>query len=135
MISRPPVRCNWVRAGCTYTVCVETFFCVQSVTPTFYPTLISPSPVCTPDDRNLPPLNRIGNPDDILAFIRVEGGKVHLSSITLVRRFLADSKDSRATQILAETYQATPSYRVCTVHGVTQLTEGYSNDLCSCVKV
>ncbi|KAI0290751.1 hypothetical protein B0F90DRAFT_1783501 [Multifurca ochricompacta] len=53
------------------------------------------------DDRNVPPLNRIGDPDDILASVRVEGGK-----------------------ILAETYQAMPSYRICTTHGITQLTEG-----------
>jgi hypothetical protein len=32
-------------------------------------------------------------------------------------------------QILAETYQAMPSYRVCTAHGVTQLTEGLASKL------
>ncbi|KAI9438187.1 hypothetical protein H4582DRAFT_1953449 [Lactarius indigo] len=58
------------------------------------------------DDRNLPPLNRIGDPDDIIASVRVEGGK-----------------------ILAETYQAMPSYRICTAHGVTQLTEGLTSKL------
>ncbi|KAN0139300.1 hypothetical protein V8E53_002801 [Lactarius tabidus] len=58
------------------------------------------------DDRNLPPLNRIGDPDDILASVRVQGGK-----------------------ILAETYQAMPSYRICTTHGVTQLTEGLASKL------
>ncbi|KAI9463952.1 hypothetical protein BJY52DRAFT_876856 [Lactarius psammicola] len=58
------------------------------------------------DDRNIPALNRIGDPDDILASVRVEGGK-----------------------ILAETYQAMPSYRVCTAHGVTQLTEGLTSKL------
>lgn len=31
------------------------------------------------DDRNLPPLNRIGDPDDILASVRVQGGKVRLA--------------------------------------------------------
>jgi len=61
---------------------------------------------CPPDDRNLPPLNRIGDPDDILASVRVEGGK-----------------------ILAETYQAMPSYRVCTTDGITQLTEGLASKL------
>lgn len=58
------------------------------------------------DERNLPALNRIGDPDDILASVRVEGGK-----------------------ILAETYQAMPSYRVCTADGVTQLTEGLTSKL------
>ncbi|KAI9513407.1 hypothetical protein F5148DRAFT_1296873 [Russula earlei] len=58
------------------------------------------------DERNIPPLNRIGDPDDILASVRVEDGK-----------------------ILPETYQAMPSYRLCTVHGVTQLTEGLASKL------
>ena len=86
-------------------------------------------PRVPPDDRNLPPLNRIGDPDDILASVRVEGGKVGLTSITLVRYFLAGLKGSRTTQILAETYQAMPSYRICTAHGVTQLTEGLASKL------
>ena len=30
------------------------------------------------DERNVPPLNRIGDPDDILASLRVENGKVGL---------------------------------------------------------
>jgi hypothetical protein len=58
------------------------------------------------DERNIPPLNRIGDPDDILASVRVENGK-----------------------IIAETYQAMPSYRLCTAHGVTQLTEGLASKL------
>jgi len=32
------------------------------------------------DERNIPPLNRIGDPDDILASVRVENGKVGLLS-------------------------------------------------------
>jgi len=58
------------------------------------------------DERNVPPLNRIGDPDDILASVRVEDGK-----------------------IIPETYQAMPSYRVSTAHGVTQLTEGLASKL------
>ncbi|KAH9968146.1 hypothetical protein BC827DRAFT_1170565 [Russula dissimulans] len=58
------------------------------------------------DERNIPPLNRIGDPDDILASVRVEDGK-----------------------IIPETYQAMPSYRVCTAHGVTHLTEGLASKL------
>ncbi|KAI0251847.1 hypothetical protein BJV78DRAFT_1125541 [Lactifluus subvellereus] len=65
------------------------------------------------DDRNIPPLNRIGDPDDILASVRVQDGKAGLFS----------------DPILAETYQAMPSYRVCTAHGVTQLTEGLASKL------
>jgi hypothetical protein len=78
------------------------------------------------DERNIPPLNRIGDPDDILASVRVENGKVKylpepsLSVISLTNGDL---------QILAETYQAMPSYRVCTAHGVTQLTEGLASKL------
>ncbi|KZT04959.1 uncharacterized protein LAESUDRAFT_813833 [Laetiporus sulphureus 93-53] len=58
------------------------------------------------DDRNIPALGRIGDPDDILASVRVEEGK-----------------------ILAETYQAMPSYRLCTSDGVLQLTEGLAQRL------
>jgi len=64
------------------------------------------------DERNVPPLHRIGDPDDILASVRVENGK-----------------------IIAETYQAMPSYRVCTAHGVTQLTEGLALKLQSLLEV
>ncbi|KAI0795747.1 hypothetical protein C8Q75DRAFT_712104 [Abortiporus biennis] len=53
------------------------------------------------DERNVPALGRIGDPDDILASVRVEEGK-----------------------ILADTYQAMPSYRLCTSDGIVQLTEG-----------
>ncbi|KAI0278721.1 hypothetical protein BGY98DRAFT_1089459 [Russula aff. rugulosa BPL654] len=57
------------------------------------------------DERNVPPLNRIGDPDDILASVRVENGK------------------------------AMPSYRLCTAHGVTQLTEGLASKLQSLLEV
>ncbi|KAH9934145.1 uncharacterized protein B0H18DRAFT_1114891 [Fomitopsis serialis] len=53
------------------------------------------------DQRNVPALGRIGDVDDILASVRVEDG-----------------------EILAETYQAMPSYRLCTADGLTQLTDG-----------
>jgi len=36
---------------------------------------------------------------------------------------------TRILQILAETYQAMPSYRLCTAHGVTHLTEGLASKL------
>ncbi|EIW53324.1 uncharacterized protein TRAVEDRAFT_82544, partial [Trametes versicolor FP-101664 SS1] len=51
--------------------------------------------------RNLPALGRIGDPDDIIASVRVEDG-----------------------EILADTYQPMPSYRLCTADGVLQLTDG-----------
>ncbi|KAH9854568.1 hypothetical protein C2E23DRAFT_725907 [Lenzites betulinus] len=51
--------------------------------------------------RNLPALGRIGDPDDIIASVRVENA-----------------------QINADTYQPMPSYRMCTSDGVLQLTEG-----------
>jgi hypothetical protein len=77
------------------------------------------------DERNIPPLNRIGDPDDILASVRVENGKVDtfLSPVSVI------SLTNGHLQILAETYQAMPSYRVCTAHGVTQLTEGLASKL------
>ncbi|KAF8653688.1 hypothetical protein AX16_003838 [Volvariella volvacea WC 439] len=53
------------------------------------------------DERNPPPLGRIGDPDDILATVLVEDGK-----------------------ILPDTYQPMPAYRFCTADGVIQLTPG-----------
>ncbi|KAH8102220.1 hypothetical protein BXZ70DRAFT_60781 [Cristinia sonorae] len=58
------------------------------------------------DERNVPALGRIGDPDDILASVRVEEGK-----------------------ILAETYQPMPSYRLCTADGILQLSEGLARRL------
>ncbi|KZP29234.1 hypothetical protein FIBSPDRAFT_851600 [Athelia psychrophila] len=58
------------------------------------------------DERNLPPLNRVGDPDDIIASVLV-----------------VDSK------IQTHTYSAMPSYRICTADGVTQLTEGLTAKL------
>jgi hypothetical protein len=37
--------------------------------------------------------------------------------------------------MIAGTYQAMPSYRLCTAHGVTQLTEGLASKLQSLLEV
>ncbi|KAI6124095.1 hypothetical protein EV401DRAFT_1943812 [Pisolithus croceorrhizus] len=58
------------------------------------------------DSRNIPPLGRIGDPDDIIGSVLVE-----------------DSK------ILPDTYQAMPSYRLFTSDGPIQLTEGLARKL------
>ncbi|KAF9494328.1 hypothetical protein BDN71DRAFT_1393446 [Pleurotus eryngii] len=58
------------------------------------------------DDRNIPALGRIGDPDDIIASVLVEDGK-----------------------ILAETYQPMPAYRLCTADGITRLTPGLDKKL------
>ncbi|KAJ7747893.1 hypothetical protein DFH07DRAFT_830486 [Mycena maculata] len=58
------------------------------------------------DERNIPALGRIGDPDDIIASVLVEDG-----------------------QIRPETYQAMPSYRICTSDGPTQLTPGLAQKL------
>ncbi|KAL1717600.1 hypothetical protein EV715DRAFT_202881 [Schizophyllum commune] len=58
------------------------------------------------DERNIPALGRIGDPDDIIASVLVEGGK-----------------------ILPETYQPMPAYRVVTADGVVQLSEGLAQKL------
>ncbi|KAH7904705.1 hypothetical protein BJ138DRAFT_1166100 [Hygrophoropsis aurantiaca] len=58
------------------------------------------------DCRNVPALGRIGDPDDILASVLVEEGK-----------------------LLPETYQAMPSYRTCTADGPMQLTDGLAQKL------
>ncbi|KAL5514810.1 hypothetical protein ACEPAG_2126 [Sanghuangporus baumii] len=52
------------------------------------------------DQRNIPPLGRIPDPDDILASVRVEDGR-----------------------ILIDTYEPMPSYRLCTADGVCRLTD------------
>ncbi|KAM6501108.1 hypothetical protein JOM56_004122 [Amanita muscaria] len=57
-------------------------------------------------ERNLPPLGRIGDPDDIIASVLVENGL-----------------------ICAETYQPMPAYRLCTTDGVTRLTSGLAAKL------
>ncbi|KIO30138.1 hypothetical protein M407DRAFT_242329 [Tulasnella calospora MUT 4182] len=53
------------------------------------------------DNRNVPALNRIGDPDDIVGTVMVQDGKV-----------------------IASTYQPMPSYRLCTADGPTRLPEG-----------
>ncbi|KAF7319480.1 hypothetical protein HMN09_00286800 [Mycena chlorophos] len=58
------------------------------------------------DERNLPPLGRIGDPDDIIATVLVEDGKIQ-----------------------PETYQAMPAYRICTSDGPTRLTGGLAQKL------
>ncbi|KAK7019836.1 hypothetical protein R3P38DRAFT_1224702 [Favolaschia claudopus] len=58
------------------------------------------------DERNVPALGRIGDPDDIIATVLVEDGEIR-----------------------AETYQAMPSYRICTADGPTQLTPGLAQKL------
>ncbi|KAF8182040.1 hypothetical protein BJ912DRAFT_832384, partial [Pholiota molesta] len=58
------------------------------------------------DQRNIPALDRIGDPDDIIATVLVEDGKM-----------------------LVDTYQPMPAYRVCTADGVMQLTPGLSHYL------
>ncbi|KAJ7594042.1 hypothetical protein C8J56DRAFT_426534 [Mycena floridula] len=58
------------------------------------------------DSRNIPALGRIGDPDDIIASVLVQDGK-----------------------ILPETYEAMPSYRICTSDGLTQLTPGLAQKL------
>ncbi|KAF8814687.1 hypothetical protein BYT27DRAFT_7229259 [Phlegmacium glaucopus] len=58
------------------------------------------------DQRNIPALGRIGDPDDIIASVLVEKSKIK-----------------------AETYQPMPSYRVCTADGVLQLTPGLAQQL------
>ncbi|KAG6820215.1 hypothetical protein H0H93_003869 [Arthromyces matolae] len=58
------------------------------------------------DDRNIPPLGRIGDPDDIIATVLV-----------------------RDSKILPETYQPMPAYRICTSDGLTTLTPGLAQHL------
>lgn len=54
-----------------------------------------------PDERNLPPQGRIGDTEDLIGSVFVEGGKV-----------------------VAATYEPMPSYRLVTANGVCTLPRG-----------
>jgi len=58
------------------------------------------------DQRNVPALGRIGDPNDIVGSVLVEKSKINV-----------------------ETYQPMPSYRVCTADGILQLTPGLAQHL------
>lgn len=58
------------------------------------------------DERNLPALNRIGEPDDIIGTVLVEN-----------------------SEIRPETYQPMPAYRLVTADGLMQLTPGLAQKL------
>ncbi|KAJ7625050.1 hypothetical protein DFH06DRAFT_1444804 [Mycena polygramma] len=58
------------------------------------------------DERNVPALGRIGDPDDIIATVLVQDGEIQ-----------------------PETYQPMSSYRICTSDGPTQLTPGLAKKL------
>ncbi|KAF8899581.1 hypothetical protein CPB84DRAFT_1681168 [Gymnopilus junonius] len=58
------------------------------------------------DQRNIPALGRVGDPDDIIGSVLVEDSKIK-----------------------AETYQPMPSYRLCTSDGILQLTPGLAKHL------
>ncbi|KAI6160696.1 hypothetical protein EDD17DRAFT_1760166 [Pisolithus thermaeus] len=81
------------------------------------------------DSRNIPPLGRIGDPDDIIGSVLVEDSKVHiLRSSRMPVTFLIEAP-SMSSQILPDTYQAMPSYRLFTSDGPIQLTEGLARKL------
>ncbi|KAF9467162.1 hypothetical protein BDZ94DRAFT_1249729 [Collybia nuda] len=58
------------------------------------------------DERNVPALHRIGDPDDILASVLVQDSKID-----------------------PDTYAPMPSYRFCTADGITQLTPAVAKKL------
>lgn len=72
------------------------------------------------DQRNIPALGRIGDPDDIIATVLVQNSKVRL----LAQLFVPYSLH---TKILPETYQPMPSYRICSSDGFLQLTPGLAD--------
>ena len=74
------------------------------------------------DQRNIPALGRIGDPDDIIATVLVENSKVRLLALLF-------ASSSLHTKILPETYQPMPSYRICTSDGILQLTPGLADHL------
>lgn len=80
------------------------------------------------DERNIPPLNRVGDPDDIIASVLVTDSKVSIPISQLLSSF-TDLTSSTYLQIQPNTYSAMPSYRVCTADGVTHLTEGLAAKL------
>jgi hypothetical protein len=68
MTSRCPEHCRSAMAGCIYMVSGLVY-----LFETLSACHLAPSPLT--DGRNFPPLNRIGDPDGILASVRVENGK------------------------------------------------------------
>lgn len=80
------------------------------------------------DERNIPPLNRVGDPDDIIASVLVADSKVG-TSFSQSPSHLTESTSSNYSQIQPNTYSAMPSYRICTADGVTHLTEGLAAKL------
>lgn len=63
-------HCKYNKDGCIYTVCISPVkFCVLHLLRNLS---------CL-DDRNIPALGRIGDPDDIIASVLVEDGKVGIS--------------------------------------------------------
>jgi len=58
------------------------------------------------DERNVPALGRIGDPDDIIASVRVDEGK-----------------------IIADSYERMPAYRICTGDGLVTLSKGLARHL------
>lgn len=81
------------------------------------------------DERNIPPLGRIGDPDDIIASVRVQGGKVRFHSHGYRTNVGLNCDVEILSQFLAETYQPMPAYRMCTSDGVLKLTEGLAQKL------
>ena len=71
----------------------------------------------------MPALGRIGDPDDILASVLVADGKVRWTAVKLILIII------RLHQILPETYQPMPAYRLCTQDGVLKLTPGLAAKL------
>jgi hypothetical protein len=92
-----PSNCN--RGGCTSTVCRLVY--------------LNNIPLIrrNEDERNIPALHRIGDPDDILASVLVRDSKID-----------------------PNTYQPMPSYRFCTSDGIIQLTPGVAQKLQTILK-
>ena len=66
--------------------------------------------------------------------MRVENGEVSLSLLVLMTSPPRLTLVIPRAQILAETYQPMPSYRLCTADGVLQLTDGLATRLVEVLK-
>lgn len=76
------------------------------------------------DERAVPPAGRIGETEDLIGSVFVQDGKVSISDLSFLASVLADSKLTADSQVVVDTYDPTPSYRLVTSNGPLLLPRG-----------
>jgi hypothetical protein len=80
------------------------------------------------DERNIPALGRVGDPDDIIGTVLVQDGSV-FPALYFALVSCPLTLPSSSSQIASDTYQSMPSYRLCTSDGLTRLTPSLAEKL------